>query len=237
MKALYCFLLLLPAFCTWSYSNHGAFDDSQLPSNWLVKEIRAINPRVAIEQDTDESWLTLSCEFGGRLHEATAFGVFAEDSEAEEFDVTARVQLQEGFLATLNLRSNEDSLSCYAGGISTSDRIYIIRIHGGKHKVLASLPLPSSQAGLHQDCWIRFKTERHRLYLKVWGTDETEPEDWQIESEDRRIRSGRAGLSISCYSPILGGQPAAVARFDQIRIILPERELIAAGDIPHRLGF
>ena len=55
-------------------------------------------------------------------------------------------------------------------------------------------------------------------------------------AEDRRLKAGLAGLAVSCYSPVVGGQPTAEACFDQVRIALPSAQPLARAAEPRALG-
>lgn len=222
----------------WSTSFYESFEDGNLSGipSWQVQEMHAVGAEAAVEWAAGESWLRFRCDFGAGLTEATALGAVAEGLEAREFDITSRVQMQEGFLATVNVRCDPGRLSGYAGGISCEDKLYVVRIHQGNTKILCKVELSEELEGIHQDCWIRFKTERHRLFLKVWAYGEDEPKDWQVETEDRRLRAGLAGLAVSCYSPVVGGQPSAEARFDQVRITLPGYKPVDLEGEPVALG-
>lgn len=232
------FVLCCAAGTGWCTSVFDSFEEGRLGAslNWQVQNLRALRPSARIDRIAGENWLRLRCDFGGSLTQGTALSVLAQDLQGDQLDITSRVRLQEGFLASVNLRCDPTRLNGYIGGVSDRDRLYVVRMHEGRTKVLSKTELPETLQGVHEDCWIRFQAERHRLRLKVWPFGQPEPEDWHIETEDRRLRAGLAGLAVSCYSPIVGGQPKAEACFDQVRISLPPATSPPQTPEPRALG-
>lgn len=222
----------------WCSSVYESFEEGRLDAslNWQVQNLRAQSPKATIDRVGGETWLRLRCDFGGSLTQGTALSVLAHNLTGDELDVTCRVRLLDGFLASVNLRCDPARLNGYIGGVSDQDRLYVVRMHEGRTKVLSKIELPETFQGVHEDCWIRFQAKRHRLKLRIWPFGQAEPEDWHIETEDRRLRAGLPGLAVSCYSPIVGGQPKAEACFNQVRITLPPGTSLPQAPEPRTLG-